>query len=262
MKKILPLILLVIPIEISAGGLAVFMPSHAEIICELGACGEIAAVGAYCDWPLEIRGKQKIGDYFRPDLEKIYSLKPDIVFLTSSANSTAASDLRKLNLRVEELEPEKNLKDICFTAMRIGKIIGRIEEAEIFCAKLKKDFSSLKPKTRKKVFFEIDSGLWTSGGGSFLNEMLKKAGLENVFSSRKESYFKVSWEAVLKENPDIIISNYSKPEYFYSLPMSSKVKAAAERKIFILDKDLRDMLVRPGPRSPYAARSLMELVNE
>lgn len=262
MRKIFLLIILAVPLEIRASRLVVLMPSHVEIICELKACDEIIAVGSYCDWPPEISKKQKIGDYFRPNLEKIYSIKPDVIFLTRSTNSTAARDLRKLNLKVEELEPEKSLDDICLTAKRIGKIIGRVRESKAFCAKLKKEFSSTKPGRRKKVFFEIDSGFWTLGGESFIDEILKKAGLENIFSSRKESYFKVSWEAILKENPDVIISNHSKPEYFYSLPLSSRLKAVSNKKVFILDKDLTNTLVRPGPRSPYAVRKLMELINE
>ncbi|NLI10033.1 MAG: ABC transporter substrate-binding protein [Elusimicrobia bacterium] len=262
MKKIIVCLLFLLPLKLQALKIAALMPSHAEIICSIGMCGDLIAVGSYCDWPKELESKPKAGDYFKPDLEKLYSLKPDLVFLPVSLNSTAASDLKKIGLKVIEIEPEKNIGDICFTAKKIASYAGRDREAEKFCLKLNLEISKFKPKKRKKIFYEIDSGFWTAGGESFLSDVLSKAGGRNIFEARKENYFKVSWETVIKENPDIIISNYSKPEYFYSLPLADKVSAVKNKKVFLLEKNHRDILVRPGPRIPRAVKKLSEMIDE
>ena len=55
------------------------MPSYTEIVFALGAGGELAGVSNFCDWPPEAAKIEKTGDYLRPNVEKVYSLKPDVV---------------------------------------------------------------------------------------------------------------------------------------------------------------------------------------
>lgn len=260
MKKLIAILILIPEISLHALKAVVLMPSHAEIACALGAGQDIAAVGSYCDWPAELAQKPKVGDYFKPDLEKIYSIKPDFVLLSFSANSNTAADMRKLGLKVVELPPERDLSGLYSNTISIAELFGRKKQGEILIKKIKKDLPTSQRKKLKKVFFEIDSGFWTAGRDSFLNALLKKAGGENVFAVRSESYFKVSWESLLAANPDVIISNYSQPDFFMKLPLAEKVSAVKNKKVFKLPPYLRDMLVRPGPRTPQAVRELAELI--
>ncbi len=260
MKKLLFLLLTISEISLYALKAVVFMPSHAEIACELGACSEIVAVGAYCNWPLELNKKEKVGDYFKPNIEKIYSIKPDFVLLGYSANSTTSSDLRKLGIKTIELDAEKNFDDLYKNILSISYLFNRHVEGKNLVKKIKKSLKYKKKKKLKKVFFEIDSGFWTAGRESFINAEIEKAGGRNIFSDRKESYFKVSWETILSMNPEIIISNHSDPSYFKSLPLSENVEAVKNGKVFKLSQSLRDMLVRPGPRTPEAVKELAKII--
>lgn len=260
MKKLLFLLLIIPEISLYALKAVVFMPSHAEIACEIGACHEIAAVGAYCDWPAELEKKEKVGDYFKPNIEKIYSIKPDFVLLGYSANSTTAPDIRKLGIKVIELEPEKNFSDLYRNIIIISDSFNRHAEGKDLVKKIKKSLNHKRKNKLKKVFFEIDSGFWTAGSESFINSEIELAGGKNIFSDRKESYFKVSWETIVSMNPEVIISNHSEPSYFKSLPLSQKIDAVKNGKVFKLSPSLRDMLVRPGPRTPKAVKELAEII--
>ena len=57
-------------------------PSTTEILFALGLDEEIVAVSSYCDYPAAALSRERMGDFSRPDTEKILFLKPDYVFCT------------------------------------------------------------------------------------------------------------------------------------------------------------------------------------
>ena len=54
-------------------------PSNTEILFALGLGDRVVGVTAYCDYPPEAQDKEKVGDYYGPDIEKIIALQPDLV---------------------------------------------------------------------------------------------------------------------------------------------------------------------------------------
>ncbi|MBU1061339.1 MAG: ABC transporter substrate-binding protein, partial [Candidatus Omnitrophica bacterium] len=57
-------------------------PSTTEILFALGLDEEIVGVSSFCDYPLKALEKEKVGTFSQPNIEKILSLRPDIVFCT------------------------------------------------------------------------------------------------------------------------------------------------------------------------------------
>lgn len=223
------------------------MPSYTEIIFELGAGPELAGVSSFCNWPPGAREKEKVGDYLRPSLEKIYSLKPDLVFAGTWRGLTLARDLREAGVHVIELPEESSIADIFRTINRIAGELGRKKEAAALIKKMKRDLKSrpLGP-ARPTVYLEVDEGGWTAGGKSFLSDAIEKAGGHNIFAGEAKNYFQASWEAVVKKDPDAVILLGGSKEGFLKRPLASKIKAAAQGRIFTgLD---RDAFSRPGPR--------------
>ena len=56
-------------------------PNVTEILFALGLENRVAGVTSYCDFPEAAKAKEKIGDTRQPNLEKIISLKPDLVVI-------------------------------------------------------------------------------------------------------------------------------------------------------------------------------------
>ena len=54
-------------------------PNLTEILFELGLGDQIVGVTNYCTYPPEALEKEKVGGFINPNLEKIVSLKPDLV---------------------------------------------------------------------------------------------------------------------------------------------------------------------------------------
>ena len=85
---------------------------------------------------------------------------------------------------------------------------------------------------------EIDAGNWTVGGPSYLTEILKVAGGENVFSERQEPYLTVTMESIVSRNPDLILSLSRTREEYQNLAGWRALKAVREGKI--IDKTAID----------------------
>lgn len=237
------------------------IPSYTEIVFALGAGPELVGVSSFCDWPPGAREKEKVGDYLRPNLEKIYSLKPDIVFAGIWKGSTVAQDLRNAGIKVVELPEERAVDDIFRTINLIAAELGRKKEAAALIKKMKAGFKGGTPGSRRlRVYLEVDEGGWTPGGASFLSDAVGKAGGKNIFAGEEKSYFQASWEAVVKEDPDAVILLAGSAEDFGRRPLAAGLKAVKNGRVFTgLD---RDAFSRPGPRLAGEIRKLRAWLDE
>jgi iron complex transport system substrate-binding protein len=239
------------------------MPSYTEIIFELGAGTQLVGVTNFCNYPEEVKSIEKIGDYFNPNIEKIYSLKPDVVFVGRWKKSAAVSGLKNLGVKIMEIPEERKILDIFRTIQIIAKETDRKKQAVELINRMKKEISEIeKSKTggKKSVYIEIDARFWTVGKNSFISDVIKKAGGKNIFDDIDISYFQTGWETVLEKNPQIIISLFAKKEEILKRPLADKLKAVSDDRI-ITDID-RDLFSRPTHRIVDIIKQLKTKFNE
>src|SRR5262245_54862970 len=60
-------------------------PNVTEILFAVGLESRVVGVTGYCDFPEAAKAKDKVGDTLRPNLEKIVSLKPDLVVVSTAS---------------------------------------------------------------------------------------------------------------------------------------------------------------------------------
>ncbi|MFA6434691.1 MAG: ABC transporter substrate-binding protein [Elusimicrobiales bacterium] len=237
------------------------LPSYTEIIFELGAGTELAGVSTYCDWPPGAREITKVGDYLRPNLEKIYSLKPDLVFAGTWQGSSVAQDLRNAGMKVVELPEERRVEDIYRTIGLIAAELDRKKEAAALIKKMKAGLKSGPAGTlRPLIYLEVDEGGWTVGARSFLSDAIERAGGRNIFAGEEKGYFQASWEAVVKKDPAAVLLLSGSASDFGRRPLAAGLKAVRNGRVFTgLD---RDAFSRPGPRLAAEIRKLKDWLRE
>ncbi len=222
------------------------MPSYTEIIFELGAGKDLVGVSNFCNWPAESVTIEKTGDYLRPNIEKIYSLKPDTVFAGAWADASSSKQLSSMGIKVVSLSEEKSIADIFATMRLIAAEVGLKREGGKLVKKLSALLQGKLPERPLKVYLEADTGGWTSGGRSFLSDAVRLAGGRNIFGGEKRGYFQASWEEILLLDPEAVILLSGTEEEFLARPMAKGLAAAkAGRIVTGLD---RDAFSRPGPR--------------
>ncbi|MCG2724933.1 MAG: helical backbone metal receptor [Elusimicrobia bacterium] len=227
------------------------MPSYTEIVFALGAGQQLVGVSNFCNYPETALEKEKIGDYLRPNFEKIYALKPDIILAPQWKNSILLKNLNSLKLNITQFENESEIDDIFRTIAIIADKINKKSEGKDLIKKLKKRLKNtaekkVSDKRKPKVYIEVDAKYWTAGAGSFLSDVIEKAGGKNIFYDIKKAYFQTSWEAVIERNPDIIISLWAGDKEYIKKPLAQKINAVSNSRI-VTNID-RDKISRPALR--------------
>ncbi|MDD2689829.1 MAG: cobalamin-binding protein [Candidatus Omnitrophica bacterium] len=232
-------------------------PSTTEILFALGLEEEIVGVSSYCNYPLQVKTKEKVGSFSQPNIEKIVSLKPDYIFCTGLEQAQVIAQLKRLNLKVYVADP-KNIKELFNSILQIGRITNRYNTAQALIAHMQKEIEKISAKVnlipqkeKLKVFIEVwYAPLTTAGKGSFINELITLAGGINIASDTKRPYTIFSAEQVIKRNPDCIILAYmdkEKPVKLLEKRLGwNGISAVRNKRVY---NDINpDLLLRPSPR--------------
>ncbi|MFA5008505.1 MAG: cobalamin-binding protein [Candidatus Omnitrophota bacterium] len=240
-------------------------PATTEILFALGLDKEIIGVSEFCNYPSQARAKEKIGTFSQPNIEKILSFKPDLIFCTGLEQAQVIAKLRQLNLNIFVSDP-KNINELFRSIEEIGRLTNREKEAEKLIVHMKTRIEKINSRVLKipedkkqKIFIEIwYNPLTTVGSGSFINELIKLSGGVNITSDIKRAYASVAQEVVLKRDPDYIIlaymGNLSPVEQVMARPGWSNITAVKNKHVY---NDINpDSLLRPGPRVVDALEEL------
>lgn len=186
-------------------------PSLTEIVFELGGGEQLVGVTNYCTYPQEARTKEKVGDFIHPNVEKIASLKPDLVLAESWTSTKIVSRLRGLGLQVAEILSPRSIAEIYQVIGGVGEATGRQEPAQALIGKMRERIRAIEERgkrfpRRPTVYIEIDLPSWTVGRSSFISEAVYLCGARNLFEDMERPALQVSKEMVIDRNPDIILS--------------------------------------------------------
>jgi iron complex transport system substrate-binding protein len=185
-------------------------PGLTEILYALGLDDKIAGVTSYCNWPAQARQKPRIGGFTNPSIEKIVSLKPDLIIVTADGNrKDIIQKLERLGLPVYVTNPS-NTAGILRSILHIGEITNRKNEAGQLVEKLQKRLnniaSQVRNKSKPKVFFQIGlEPVITVGRGTLINETIERAGGMNVASLNTARYPRYSAEGIMQASPEIVL---------------------------------------------------------
>ncbi|PIZ21286.1 MAG: cobalamin-binding protein, partial [Deltaproteobacteria bacterium CG_4_10_14_0_8_um_filter_43_12] len=185
-------------------------PSITETLYYLNLGKRIVGVTEFSNYPDEARRKPKVGSYINLNIEKIISLKPDLIIAIADGNKKESVDaLERLGYSVYAINP-RCVKDVFRTIVNIGKITDCVDRANKLIKELKSRINYIESRTRgierPRVFFQIGiNPVVTVGKDTFHNDLIKMAGGLNISGNEKAKYPRYSMEEVLLNTPDIII---------------------------------------------------------
>ena len=187
--------------------------------------------------------KQIVANAVKVNLEKVVSLKPDLVVTTELTDPETINSLRKFGLKVEVFKGVKSFDDICVQFMRLGKLVGKEQKATEMINTSKLQVESLKKKVHAKgarVFFQIGSDpLFTVLTNTYMNDFILFAGATNIFAELSRGT--ITREAVLARDPDIIIvvsMGIAGQDEKKTWETYKQLKAVKKKQVFVIDSDL------------------------
>lgn len=231
------------------------MPSLTETVCELQACGRLVGTDRYSDWPASVKALPKLGGLEDTPIERLVSLKPDLVL--APVSSRAVDRLEALGLRVLALEP-KSLADSERVFGVLGRVLGDADAGPRLWAQMNQRLSAaaarVPPALRgSRVYFEVASAPYAAGEASFVGETLARLGLGNIVPAAMGPFPKLNPEFVVRSRPDIIMASASAVAEMPARPGWSALAALQGGRSCAFPTERYEMLVRPGPRLAEAA---------
>jgi iron complex transport system substrate-binding protein len=225
-------------------------PSNTEILFALGLGDRVVAVTMYCDYPPEAQDKEKVGDYYGPDIEKIIALQPDLVLATDFHRFDLIPALEEQGLTVFAVAPQ-TLEDVLQSIQKIGQITGKEAEALELVNEMTSKIEEIEEQTaelaeRPLVFYMTwHDPMWTVGRNTWIDDLINIAGGANIFSQYFESGAMVEIEWVIFLNPEIIITSEWSYDWALNATELASTNASQTGRIYTFDDDLAQ---RPGPR--------------
>ena len=235
-------------------------PSNTEILYAVGAGDRVVGVTTYCDYPPEVRDKEQIGGFTDPNVEKIVSLKPDLVLAVRGNPRIMLETLRKLNLPVFAVEPE-SLEGVLEATSKVGKLVGRSEVADSLVSAMQSRIRAVAAvvdtvplERRPRVLWGgWTTPIYTAGPGSLIDDLIRAAGGVNIAADAESTWPQYDLETVVVRDPQVILSGYMEEKE--SLERAKEelkkwdgwrnISAVRTGRIYAIGTDL---IGRPGPR--------------
>ncbi len=217
-------------------------PSLTKNVYFLEQQHKLVGCTSYCDTAVA-NGKDVVASAVKVNIEKVVSLKPDLVITTTMTDPETLEMLRKFNIRVETFATAKSFDEICKQTIRLGQIIGAESNAKKIVTdsqtKIKNLTINVKKDKSPNIFFQIGAKpLFTVIPGTFMNDYILLAGGKNVVTNTKTG--SITREAVIASNPDVIfvvtmgIVGEEEKRVWESYPT---INAAKNKKVFIIDSN-------------------------
>ena len=219
------------------------VPSHTELLYDLGLREEVVGQTLFCIHPKEMHdSKPRIGGTKKLQMDKIAALKPDLIIGNKEENERSQIE-ELMKLYPVWMSDIKNLDDSLDMIERIGDLIGRNSEAMDISQKIRNGFNELKSinkqlSTNNSVLYLIWRKPWMAvGRDTFINDMLQRCGFENGFSSPMTRYPEINDDEIKSMKPNYIFLS-SEPYPFKDEHLAELQAISPSSKIVLVDGEM------------------------
>ncbi len=250
------------------------VPALTEMLFAFGAGPQVVAVSSYDDFPPAVKALPHVGALLDPDVERILTLRPDLV-LTYGSQSGLEAQLTQAGIRIFSYR-HGGIQTILQTIRDLGVVTGRAADAERQARDIEAQLAGVRNRVkgiaRPRVLLVFGRQpqslrqMYVTGGVGFLNDILETAGGANVFADVAQESVQPSQETLLARAPDVIVEIRSgrsdapidaTGDRRAWAPLAS-IPAVRSARIHFLSGA---QLVVPGPRVGVAAEQLARVLH-
>jgi ABC-type Fe3+-hydroxamate transport system substrate-binding protein len=227
------------------------VPSQTELLYYLGT----PPVGQtiFCYHPQNnFKESTKIGGTKKLQLDKIRSLKPDLIIGNKEENVKEQIEELRLEFPVW-LSNIYTPKDATAMIRQIGKLVGKSKKADDLASDIEEGFRTNSKQIRGTALYLIwNNPYMAAGRNTFINSILNAHGYTNAISAEDSRYPTISLDEIKKINPDYVLLS-SEPFPFKESHIDELKSHFAEAKIRLVDGELYSWY---GPRLLKTIESL------
>lgn len=177
------------------------VPSQTELLYDLGLDSEVAGITKFCVHPKHWKDtKAIVGGTKNVNLDVIDSLKPDLIIANKEENTKQDVEALMKKYRVH-ITDVSTIEDAYEMIRTIGLLTGTDSSNIVNDVKL--SFQSLSFETHRTLYLIWKKPWMSVGRDTFISEMMKVAGFENVIA--EDRYPSLSEEEIKLLNPAVVL---------------------------------------------------------
>ncbi len=231
-------------------------PSLTELACALGLEKNLVGITTYCDRPASIKGKPTVGGPANPSLEAVLNLKPDLVLVDEEgSNAKLTTKLAQLGIKTVTFHGSR-LDRLARGIRQLGSDLSVPQPAEQLASRIEQALKPLTTTAPPRTLFVIwPEPLVVAGPGSLLDDIMHQTGFVNIAGDARSGYPRLSLEAVITRNPQLIIVGQGEK---LGIPLERMFKHLSSLDVVKQGRVcmVSDALYRPGPRIPEGIAEL------
>lgn len=218
------------------------VPSQTELLYDLGLRDEVVGITKFCIHPKEwFRTKTRIGGTKKFNFEIIKQLHPDLIIGNKEENEKT---------QIEQLMQEYpvwmsdifTLHDALDMITRVGTLVNKQQESQVLKLQIEAAFRNLdilRPNHElPSVAYFIWRNPWmVAGSNTFINDMLSRCGLQNIFTDANDRYPEIGPEQIKEANPKVILLS-SEPYPFNENHIQELQTLCPASKIMLVNGEL------------------------
>ncbi len=214
-------------------------PSQTETLFDLGLGARVVGSTRYCIHPAPaVTATVRVGGTKKVDLELVRGLRPDLIIAEKEENPREMVDA------LSEISPVY-VTDVvdqgsAFEMIRkVGSLTGTSECATRLVSQIETDWNEMPQFSRKlRTGYLIWRKPWMAAGATtYIDDLLRTVGLDNVFSSGKPSgkrYPDFSIEELIERQPELVLLS-SEPYPFQARHVEELQAALPGAQILLTD---------------------------
>lgn len=238
------------------------VPSFAEIAVAIGAADQFVARTDFDTEPM-LQALPSVGGGLDPNLEAMVDLEVGLVLLPEGRDMPAiAQQFEALGIETMAF-PTQSIDDLHTTIQRLGEVFGAAAAADSLSESIAASLSEVRERVGTRTPVPVMYVVWsdppmTTGGGTFIDEVITIAGGRNVYADALLEWPTVGYESIVERNPRYILwpegsISAENVETLEAMAGWAEVPAIQEQRVVFIDGDL---FGRPGPNVVQAARDL------
>lgn len=241
------------------------LPSLTESVAALDA--EVLVARTRFDRAPALAHLPSLGEALRPNLEALARLRPELVIVwMDGGQQSVAERVEALGVPVYRADVQ-TVDDVRSHLRRLGVLLDRRERAGLLVDSLDRALRQVSEAVAGREPVDVYYSVWhdppqTTGPGTFIDQIIERAGGRNVFGDAPGSWPRVSLEEIVRRDPDVLVVAHqeggSAEAPWIHGPGWRELSAVRRGRYLVVDADLFN---RPGPRLAEAARTLARFLH-
>jgi iron complex transport system substrate-binding protein len=239
------------------------MPTVTDLVIAMGHADRLIARTDYDNDP-RIARLPSIGGGLTPSVEWLAAQKPDLVVAwPDNATRSVVSRIEAVGIRVYAARTE-TIADAVRTIRNVGVLLNATRAADSLARSITTSLDSVRraaaARVRVRVAYVLAvQPLTIAGPATFIDELIRIAGGENVFADVRQPFPEVNLEELIRRDPDVIVlareTTSDAEELLIRLPGWRELHAVKNGAVHRVSPDYFN---RSGPLMPRAARELAQ----